>query len=284
MSTPAPLPLQFTPVPRAKPRSNGWKPDIQRAFIEALADTGSVKAACRRVGRTEHGAYMLRRHPEAESFRAAWEAALALGIRRIEDVAMDRALNGVEVPVYSYGELVGTRTVYNDRLLMFLLRNRAPERFAEGRTSAMNAVDRMELARMKKQWLKEELGDEGEIIAEINAKLSAAKARWYEMLSPRTRGAWAAFRACEEEDKAAGYSCYADPEHALYEDPGEHPSAAGCNGEAMPKPNSVRPLLVEGQRARTPASVPGEDIAPAEAGAENKDTPGIRRLKDEGWD
>ncbi|HSM53886.1 MAG TPA: hypothetical protein VK839_06885, partial [Erythrobacter sp.] len=155
MSTQAPLPLQFTPVPRAKPRSNGWKPDIQRAFIEALADTGSVKAACRRVGRTEHGAYMLRRHPEAESFRAAWEAALALGIRRIEDVAMDRALNGVEMPVYSYGELVGTRTVYNDRLLMFLLRNRAPERFAEGRASALNAVDPMELARMKKQWRKQ---------------------------------------------------------------------------------------------------------------------------------
>lgn len=38
----------FTPVPRLKDRHNGWKPHIQRAFIEALAETGSVKAACRK--------------------------------------------------------------------------------------------------------------------------------------------------------------------------------------------------------------------------------------------
>ena len=30
----------FTPVPRAKERSNGWKPQVQRAFIEALAADG----------------------------------------------------------------------------------------------------------------------------------------------------------------------------------------------------------------------------------------------------
>lgn len=45
---------------------------------------------------------------------------------------MDRALNGVEVPVYAYGKIIGTRRVYNDRLLMFMLRNRAPKRFAAG--------------------------------------------------------------------------------------------------------------------------------------------------------
>lgn len=109
----------FTPVPRLCDRSNGWKPEVQRAFIEALAETGSVKSAARRVGRAEVGAYMLRRHPQAEEFRKAWDAALDIGMRRIEDVAMDRALNGVEVPLYSYGKLVGSRTVYNDRLLMF---------------------------------------------------------------------------------------------------------------------------------------------------------------------
>ncbi|MGB7408453.1 MAG: hypothetical protein WA908_08095, partial [Pontixanthobacter sp.] len=120
----------FTPVPRAKERSNGWKPDVQRAFIEALADTGSVRAACKRVNRADHGAYLLRRHPDAAEFRKAWQVALDIGMQKIEDVAMDRALNGVEVPVYSYGKHVGERTVYNDRLLMFMLRNRAPERFA----------------------------------------------------------------------------------------------------------------------------------------------------------
>lgn len=181
--TPNPSPLTtlpaFTPVPRAKDRSNGWKPDVQQAFIEALADTGSVRAACRRVGRSDHGAYQLRRHPEAESFRAAWDAALDLGVRRLEDLAMDRALNGVEVPVYSYGKLVGSRTVYNDRLLMFLLRNRAPERFAEGRAKAMSALDKESLARLKQEWRKQwereqgalQLQRECETIASINAKI-----------------------------------------------------------------------------------------------------------------
>ena len=46
----------FAPVPREKDRSNGWKPEVQRAFIEALAETGSVRAACRRVARADHGA------------------------------------------------------------------------------------------------------------------------------------------------------------------------------------------------------------------------------------
>lgn len=38
-----PLP-EFTPVPR-KPRHDGWTPERQKAFIEALADTGSVSRA-----------------------------------------------------------------------------------------------------------------------------------------------------------------------------------------------------------------------------------------------
>ena len=139
----------FAPVPRAKDRSNGWKPETQRAFIEALAETGSVRSAARRVGRAEVGAYLIRRHPDAHEFRAAWDAALDIGMRRIEDVAMDRALHGVEVPVYSYGKLVGSRTVYNDRLVMFMLRNRAPDRFTGGKAKALNATDKDTLARLK---------------------------------------------------------------------------------------------------------------------------------------
>lgn len=121
---------EFTPVPRQTKRHDGWTPDRQRRFIAALADLGSVKSAAHAVNMTPEGAYLLRRHPQAEEFRAAWEAALALGVQRLEDVAMERALYGVEVPVYHFGAVVGTRRVYNDRLLMFILRNRAPTRFA----------------------------------------------------------------------------------------------------------------------------------------------------------
>jgi hypothetical protein len=172
---PAPPPAKseivpaFAPVPRLRRRSNGWTAEVQRQFIEALAETGSVRAACAKVGRADHGAYLLRRHPRAEEFRRAWDAALDIGMRRIEDVAMDRALHGHEQPVYSYGKLVGSRTVYNDRLLMFMLRNRAPERFGGGLSrgggaSGANALDRMELARLKQRWRREW---EGEQTAEV---------------------------------------------------------------------------------------------------------------------
>jgi len=146
----------FTPVPRLCDRSNGWKPHVQVAFIAALAETGSVKAACRRVGRSECGVYQMRRHPEAAEFRAAWDAALDIGVRRIEDAAMDRALNGVEETLHYHGEVVGKRVRYNERLVMFILRNRAPHRFAEGGGArGLSAVDRMRLKRLKQAWRAE---------------------------------------------------------------------------------------------------------------------------------
>jgi hypothetical protein len=47
----------FTPVPRQCARHDGWTPQRQRAFIEALADTGSVAAACKAVSMSTNGAY-----------------------------------------------------------------------------------------------------------------------------------------------------------------------------------------------------------------------------------
>ena len=148
----SPLP-QFTPVPRHYQRHDGWTPERQLGFIEALADTGSVKAAAHRVNMTPEGAYLLRRHAEAATFRKAWEAALALGIQQLEDIAMERALHGTEVPVYSYGKLIGSRVVHNDRLLMFMLKNRAPTRFAaDGRATARRSSigDPNEAARLSR--------------------------------------------------------------------------------------------------------------------------------------
>ena len=182
----------FTPVPRLCARHDGWTPERQRGFIEALADPGSVRAAANAVGLTPEGAYMLRRHPEAAGFRAAWEAALSRGVERLEDAAMERALHGVEVPVYSYGKLVGTRRVFNDRLLMFILRNRAAQRFNAGtghqltpaQQKAAAEAENRKLARLKEQWRDEWLAEwkasqpsEQEILDQINAKLRAMRER-----------------------------------------------------------------------------------------------------------
>lgn len=103
-----PLPA-FEPVPRQCKRHDGWTPERQRAFIEALADTASVETAARMVSMSSEGAYALRRHPKAAGFAAAWEAALNIGWRRLKDEAFERALNGQLVPVFTGGKLIHQR-------------------------------------------------------------------------------------------------------------------------------------------------------------------------------
>lgn len=202
----------FVPVPRKCARHDGWTPQRQRAFIEALADTGSVEAASKAVDMSQSGAYHLRRQPGAESFRAAWAAALDLGVERLEDVAMERALNGVEEEYFSDGKLVAKRRRYNDRLLMFMLRNRAPERFAEGGAKGLNAVGKMEAERLKKEWRAEWEAERArvtpaEIRASIDAKVAAMReaieadrAREWALLSEETRAAWDRFEALRNRD------------------------------------------------------------------------------------
>lgn len=117
---------RFVPV---RPRHDGWSPDKQVGFIEALAECGCVEDACRRVGMSPQSAYALRRRVDAQSFRIAWDAALDYAVRRLSDAAFARALNGVVRPVFYQGEQVGERRYFNERLTMFLLRYRDPQRY-----------------------------------------------------------------------------------------------------------------------------------------------------------
>jgi len=114
--------LDFTPVPR-RYRRNGWTPERQKAFIEALADTGCVTRAAAMVNIAQTNAYELRRAPGAEEFRRAWDAVLAFRARPIRDAAFERAMEGELVPVFAGGKLMGFRRKKNDALLMFILRH-----------------------------------------------------------------------------------------------------------------------------------------------------------------
>lgn len=214
----------FAPVPRLRARHDGWTAERQRGFIEALADTGSVRAAAHAVNMTPEGAYLLRRHPQAAGFRKAWEAALALGVQRLEDLAMERALHGQEVPVYSYGKLIGSRVVYNDRLLMFLLRSRAPARFAaEGRAAArkgsMGSPHASELSRLKRKWRKEwqaeqderERAEDEATTEEIDAAIDGLRRQWLDEMSPRVRAAYEAYRRVDAEEAGEPYIALPPP-------------------------------------------------------------------------
>ena len=90
-------------------------------FVRLLAATQSVAVAARGVGMSRQSAYRLRARQQGEPFDLAWEAAVQGGYDALHQAALDRALNGVEVPVYHRGELVGSRRAFDERLTVFLL-------------------------------------------------------------------------------------------------------------------------------------------------------------------
>lgn len=124
-----PAAYDWVPVLK-KRRKDGWSPGKQRAFIEALADTGSVVAAAQIVGMSESSAYRLRRAPGAAAFDRAWSAAIDAAAKKLLDAAFERALVGTDEPVFDRdGHRVGRRLRQSDRLLMFLLRAYGPDCF-----------------------------------------------------------------------------------------------------------------------------------------------------------
>jgi hypothetical protein len=128
--TPAP----FAPAP-LRARHDGWTPERQVGFIEALAETACVTQAAAAVGLSATAAYNLRRRPEAQAFRLAWDAALDFGVRRLADAALSRAVHGVPRPIYYQGEPIGEWRHFDERLTMFILRLRDPVGFGDWRNA-----------------------------------------------------------------------------------------------------------------------------------------------------
>ena len=67
--------IRFRPV-ELKTRHDDFSPARQQRFIDELAATTSISRACKAVGMSRMSAYKLRDHPDAGSFRLAWNAAL----------------------------------------------------------------------------------------------------------------------------------------------------------------------------------------------------------------
>ncbi len=124
-----PTEFEWRPVPR-RPRRDGWTPEAQQRFIEALARTGVVERACAEVDMSVTSAYKLRNSAGGEGFAKAWHAVLARAADRMLDIAFEHAIEGEEVPVFDRdGIRVGSKRRYNTRMAMFMLRAYFPERF-----------------------------------------------------------------------------------------------------------------------------------------------------------
>lgn len=122
--------IDFTPI-RLRARMDGWTPHRQIVFIQLLSECGCAVEAARGVGMSVEGAYRLCRRPDAQSFRLAWEIAMDNAVRRLSDVATSRSIHGVPVPHYFNGEKVGEHRRFDERLTMFILRNRDRNRYGD---------------------------------------------------------------------------------------------------------------------------------------------------------
>ncbi|WP_258319722.1 hypothetical protein [Qipengyuania flava] len=127
--------LAFEPFLHTQPRRNSITPDLQRRFVATLAATGIVKVAAKRIGKSIEALYKLRARPGAEGFAEAWDAAVERGARRLEDLAMERAMLGTRTPIVSGGEILGHWDKPDNALLRFLLAHRLPQTYGVQRVA-----------------------------------------------------------------------------------------------------------------------------------------------------
>lgn len=130
-NTPKSEPLTFAVDPsacRRAVRSDGWTVDKQVGFLRMLATTQNVAAAARSVGMGRQSAYKLRARLDETPFGAAWRMALDSARDTLVEAAIDRAVNGVEVPHFWKGELIGTSRRFDERLTTALLTSGALQR------------------------------------------------------------------------------------------------------------------------------------------------------------
>jgi hypothetical protein len=109
-------------------RHDSWTAARRETFLEVLAQTANVTAACAAVAKNKSGAYALRRRDAV--FARRWDDAIDTALDQLVAVAVERVMFGtVKMVVRGSGEPVAIRE-YSDRLLMFLLSHRRPNEYA----------------------------------------------------------------------------------------------------------------------------------------------------------
>lgn len=103
----------------------------QSKFLDLLAQTGKVAASARAVGFAST-AYLHKLRRDDEDFAEAWGQAVEAAGDVLEEEASRRALHGVLEEIYYKGEVVGSKYMYSDQLLMFLMRGNNPGKYNQG--------------------------------------------------------------------------------------------------------------------------------------------------------
>lgn len=98
-------------------------------FLEVLSNTANVSAAAKTIRVSRGHLYEVR--AGNDEFAAAWDEAVKLGTSALEDEAVRRAMDGTLKPVFYKGQKCGTIREYSDTLLIFLLKARDPDKYAD---------------------------------------------------------------------------------------------------------------------------------------------------------
>lgn len=104
-----------------RPHHDRWTHPKMAQFLRQLSATHSVNAAARSVGMSRQSAYRLRSRLKGGAFDLAWDVAFQHSYDNLAHAALERALNGVEVPVFFQGEQVGSYRRFDERLTVALL-------------------------------------------------------------------------------------------------------------------------------------------------------------------
>lgn len=131
-------------------------------FLKALAETGSVTAACMaaRVGRQEANAQC----DEDPGFATGWADALETYAEALEAEADRRGVAGIDKGVYYQGARIDTVRDYSDALLVLRLKALKPEKYRERAAGAPpNPAAPGDSLTFTLNWVKPEKegGDEG---------------------------------------------------------------------------------------------------------------------------
>ncbi len=94
---------------------------MQAEFLRQLSASHSVSAAARSVGMSRQSAYRLRSKLKEQAFDLGWDMAFHHSYDNLAHAALDRALNGVEVPVFFKAEQVGSYRKFDERLTVALI-------------------------------------------------------------------------------------------------------------------------------------------------------------------
>jgi hypothetical protein len=127
----------------SEPTDESWSPhelaadfpeitDVKkRLFLAAITQVPRIGLACKMAGITPKTSWHWRHDADDPLFLEAYQRAYMIGLERAESELWRRGIQGVEEPVYHQGQLVGSKKVFSDTLLIFGLKGGMREKYAD---------------------------------------------------------------------------------------------------------------------------------------------------------